>query len=100
MCGSGRQGIIDMDLLNISTDKDKIKVLHGEDITHVLKANQVDRTYSDEKWATDKTLKHAGRIPFAVWLTLEKQGITKDRGALLKWLELNPQYKATNKRLT
>lgn len=68
-------------------------------ILPILEMNYYDRLRSDEKWQKNGEWKHVGRIPYSVYLEWQKLGITEDSKALLKALELNKEFKATEKRL-
>lgn len=89
----------DLELIDIQEDKDKIKYIHGQDITPYLEDNYENRKYSDEHWKASKDMKRVGSIPWAVWLLWESVGITNDPKELLKALERNPEFKTTEKRL-
>jgi len=59
-----------------------------------------ERKNSDENWQkADEDIKAVGRVPKALWLLWEQQGITEDATELMKALERNPEFKRTNKCL-
>lgn len=90
---------MELELIDIEEKDDKIKLVHGQDITEYLKDNYEDRKYSDENWGACDTMKRVGSVPWAVWLLWESLGITENPKELLKALERNPEFKTTEKRL-
>lgn len=85
---------------NMQVEGDNLKITHTQKVDHILRANQVDRDNTDENWRHGETMKLGARIPLAVWLEWQKQGITEDPKALLRAIEfIHPEYKTTRKRL-
>jgi hypothetical protein len=78
---------------------DSLMFLHGQETEPILRSNKEDRLLTDEAWGHGQSMKHVGRIPFVVWLQLEKMGIAQDGKLLRKWLNANPEYKVTTKHL-
>jgi hypothetical protein len=63
-------------------------VIHSTfDVTEVIEENKRQYAGVDERarWATDWN--HVARIPMPIYAELEKQGIAKDEGAFLRWLD-------------
>jgi len=70
-----------------------------QNIRTLLEMNYEQRKNSDENWNKHKDWKHVGRIPYSVYLEWQRLGITEDPKALLRALELNKEFKTTEKRL-
>ena len=88
-------------LADFKHEKDKSIATYVQDETPILQANFDARKAEDKHHRTpdlDMGFKFAS-IPKVEYLKLQKMGIADDPQALMKYLELNPQYKTTSKRL-
>lgn len=84
---------------HIERGEDQIAV-HGQTVGDILNFNEEQRKNSDENWQkADADLKPVARIPRATWIKLQQLGIADDADELMKFLERNPIYKRTEKRL-
>lgn len=73
---------------------------HAQFDGYIRRFNYEERKNSDENWQkADPDLKAVGRVPKAVWLLWEQQGITEDANELMKALERHPEWKRTEKQL-
>lgn len=89
-----------LDLVKIQNEGAEIKVTHGQTVGHILNANEIHRKNSDEHWNNgSKTMQHVGCISEVAWVMLQAQGIANDPKEILRWLERNPEYKVTEKKL-
>lgn len=90
----------DLHVKKIYNDKGElVEILYIQDIYEILKHNYEQKKCSEENWDKDKDVKYVGRIPITDWWRLQDLGITEDDKALEKAIELNQQWKATNKKL-
>ncbi len=88
-------------LANYKYEKDKAIATYAQDETPILQANFEARQAEDKHHRTadlDMGFRFAS-IPKVEYLRLQAMGITDDPQALMKYLELNPQYKTTSKCL-
>ena len=88
-------------LTDFKYDKDKAVGSYVQDERPILEDNFEARKNSDihERTADlDMGFRFAS-IPRSEYIKLQKMGIADDPQALMKYLEQNPQYKTTNKRL-
>ena len=90
----------ELEIISVKNEGDKVKIVHGQDASLVLKANQEDQLRTEEIWGVGNDMKLAARVPFAKWMEWEKLGITKDQNELLRMLDMNPKYKVVKKTLS
>lgn len=73
---------------------------HGQFDGYIREFCHEQRKVSDENWQKgDPDIKAVGRVPKALWLLWEQQGITEDANELMRALERHPEFKRTEKRL-
>jgi hypothetical protein len=88
-------------LVDYKYDKDRAIGTYVQDQSPILKDNYEARKNSDihERTADlDMGFKFAS-IPKSIYIQMQQMGIADDPQAIMKFLEQNPQYKTTNKRL-
>ena len=79
---------------------DKQIATHTQDITAILEFNKEQRKESDHNWRkADEDIKPVARIPKVVWMRLKQLGVDEQAQELMKFLERNPHFKRTEKRL-
>lgn len=86
-------------LTDYREDKDNIIIRHTQNVTDILQHNYECRKDSDEIWNTGKDMKQVASIPLAVYLELQRNGISQDQTLFRNWIESNPEYKVVNKRV-
>lgn len=87
-------------LADYSLVDDKQIATHAQFDGYIRQFCHGERKNSDENWQkADPDIKAVGRVPKALWLLWEQQGITEDSDLLMKALERNPEFKRTEKRL-
>lgn len=89
----------ELKLIGLKAEKDKLKVIHGQDIAVILRDNYEARKHTEEVWSQGKDLKQVASIPYVIWLLWESAGITRDPVELLKAIERNSDLKVVDKRL-
>ena len=89
----------EFELIEIKNEGDKTIVTHGQECKDILENAYQVRRYGGNK-SLDGLGQHAGTIPMAKYLELQKLGITDDAVAFKKWFEtFGKDFKTTEKKL-
>ena len=79
-------------------DTEQCTIVTEQDVEYLLADAHEQRKLRD-KHAKYGDMSHVARIPMPVLMELQKVGIAGDSKAMLKWLELHPEYKTREGRL-
>ena len=88
-------------LAAVETKGNQFTATHIQNEAPILQANYEERENglgTFDKYDLDMGFKFAS-IPAATYLELQRRGISEDPQAIMRFLEQNPEYKTTKKRL-
>ena len=86
---------------DVTTSGDKFTITHVQNEAPILQANHEERENglgAFDKYDLDLGFKFAS-IPMTTYLELQRRGLHEDPKAIMRFLEQNPEYKTTKKRL-